>query len=201
VQEYNSYGKSMLINESCLNSSKYLKKESIDLIITSPPYPNDLEYTRQTRLELYLLDFVSNMADVQRIKRKMTKGSTKLLFRESDSEKFVASINSIRNVSDAIYEETKDKNWGFDYPRMIREYFGDMYLCLKEYYPLMKEESHFLLVVGDQTIKGVFVPVCDILIELASEIGYKNCRKELHRVRRSTGHDIPLPEEIIILEK
>lgn len=201
VQQHNSYGKTTLINDSCLNSSKYLKKNSIDFIITSPPYPNDLEYTRQTRLELYLLDFVNNMDDVQKIKRKMTKGSTKLIFKESDSEKFIASDNTIRSISDAIYEMTKDKNWGFDYPRMIREYFGDMYLCLREYYMLMKEGSHFLLVVGDQTIKGVFVPVCDILIKLAYEIGYKNCRKELFRIRRSTGHDIPLPEEIIILEK
>ena len=42
------------------------------------------------------------------------------------------------NVSNCIYEQTKDKNWGFDYPRMVKEYFGDMYLCLKEYLPLMK---------------------------------------------------------------
>lgn len=201
VQQHNSYGKTTVINDSCINSSKYLKNNSVDFIITSPPYPNDLEYTRQTRLELYLLDFVNDMGDVQKIKKKMTKGSTKLIFKESDSEKFIASNEMIIDISNAIYEETKEKNWGFDYPRMIREYFGDMFLCLKEFYPLMKEGSHFLLVVGDQTIKGVFVPVCDILINLACEIGYRNCRKELFRIRRSTGHSIPLPEEIIILEK
>ena len=42
-----------IINDTCLNSRKYLDNDSIDFIITSPPYPNDLEYTRQTRLELY----------------------------------------------------------------------------------------------------------------------------------------------------
>jgi len=84
---------------------------------------------------------------------------------------------------------------------MVREYFGDMYLVMKNFYPLMKTPSHFLLVVGDQTIKGVFIPVCDILIELAQDIGFRNCRKEEFRIRRSTGHDIPLPEDIVILEK
>ena len=201
IQAHNSYGKTTLINETCLAAREYLENNSIDFIITSPPYPNDLEYTRQTRLELYLLDFVKSMDDIQKIKRKMAKGSTKLIFKESDSERFVEKFYSVKKVSSQIYEQTKEKNWGFDYPRMVREYFGDMYLCMQEFYPLMKSNSHFLLVVGDQTIKGVFIPVCDILIELAKEIGYKNCRKETFRIRRSTGHDIPLPEDIVILEK
>jgi len=201
VQKHNHYGKSTLINDTCLNASKYIQQETIDFIVTSPPYPNDLEYTRQTRLEMYLLDFVKTMDDVQKIKRKMVKGSTKLIFKESNSETYSNNFNSVKIVSDKIYEQTKDKNWGFDYPRMAREYFGDMYLCLKEFYPLMKPEGHFLLVVGDQTVKGVYIPVCDILIEMAQQLGYKNCRKELFRMRRSTGHNISLPEEIVIIEK
>jgi DNA modification methylase len=201
VQKHNHYGKSTLINDTCLNAPKYIKPKSIDFIITSPPYPNDLEYTRQTRLEMYLLDFVKSMDEVQQVKKKMVKGSTKLIFKESKSESFALKFNDVKIVSDKIYEQTKDKNWGFDYPRMVREYFGDMYLCLKEFYPLMKKNSHFLLVVGDQTVKGVYIPVCDILIEMAQEIGYRNCRKELFRMRRSTGHNVLLPEEIVIIEK
>lgn len=201
VQKHNHYGKSKLINDTCLNASKYIKSNAINFIVTSPPYPNDLEYTRQTRLEMYLLDFVKNMDDVQQIKKKMVKGSTKLIFKESKSEVFVLKFNDVKIVSDKIYEQTKDKNWGFDYPRMVREYFGDMYLCMKEFFPLMKKNSHFLLVVGDQTVKGVYIPVCDILIEMAQEIGYRNCKKELFRMRRSTGHNILLPEEIVIIEK
>lgn len=201
IQKHNRYGKSTLINDTCLKAHKYFSNSSIDFIITSPPYPNDLEYTRQTRLELYLLDFVKNMEEVQKIKRQMVKSSTKLIFKESKSALFVDKFYEIKDISEKIYEQTKNKNWGFDYPRMVQEYFGDMYLCLKEFYPLMKKNSHFILVVGDQTIKGVLIPVGDILIKMAEGIGYKNCHKELFRIRRSTGHNIPLPEELVILEK
>ena len=190
-----------IINDTCLNAGKYLEKDSLDFLVTSPPYPNDLEYTRQTRLELYLLDFVKSMADVQKIKRKMVKGSTKLIYKDSDSATQIEQFKSVVEVSDLIYEQTKTKNWGFDYPRMVREYFGDMYLCLKEFLPLMKAGAHFLLVVGDQTIKGVYIPVCDILIEMAEKLGYSKGHKELFRIRRSTGHNIELPEEIVILKK
>ncbi len=201
IQQYNNFGRSKVINDTCLNIGKYIVQNSIDFIITSPPYPNDLEYTRQTRLELYLLDFVNNMADIQKLKRKMVKSSTKLIFKESDSAKAVQHFSEIGDVADRIYEQTKDKNWGFDYPRMVREYFGDMYLCMREIYPLITNGGHFLLVVGDQTVKGVLIPVGDILITLAKSIGYNNCRKELFRMRRSTNHKIPLPEEIVILQR
>ena len=55
VQQHNNYGTTRLITDTCLNATKYIDNDSIDFIITFPPYPNDLEYTRQTRLELYLL--------------------------------------------------------------------------------------------------------------------------------------------------
>ena len=196
-----SFPAAKLINDSCLNAGKYIAENSIDFLVTSPPYPNDLEYTRQTRLEMYMLDFVSSMEDVQQIKRNMVKGSTKLIYKESNSAENILQFDSVISISNQIYEQTKDKNWGFDYPRMVREYFGDMYLCMKEFLPLMKKEARFLLVVGDQTIKGIYIPVCDILIEMALELGYSDAFKELFRIRRSTGHNVDLPEEIVILKK
>lgn len=193
----NSFTEADLINDSCLNASKYIQENTIDFLITSPPYPNDLEYTRQTRLEMYMLDFVNSMDDVQKIKKTMVKGSTKLIYKDSNSAKYIEKFDSVKKVSEKIYEQTKDKNWGFDYPRMVKEYFGDMYLCLKEFLPLMKKGANFLLVVGDQTIKGVYIPVCDILIEMAYELKYSFATKELFRMIRSTGHSIDLPEEIV----
>lgn len=201
ITQKKEFPEAIIINDSCLNANKYIKPNTIDFLITSPPYPNDLEYTRQTRLELYMLDFVNSMDDVQRIKRTMVKGSTKLIYKESNSAKYVDDFKSVQNISKEIYAQTKYKNWGFDYPRMVKEFFGDMYICLKEFLPLMKTGSHFLLVVGDQTIKGVYIPVCNILIEMANKLGYSQASKELFRMRRSTGHNIDLPEEIVILEK
>ena len=38
---------------------------SVDAVITSPPYPNEKDYTRTTRLEMVLLGFVHNRAELQ----------------------------------------------------------------------------------------------------------------------------------------
>ena len=141
------------------------------------------------------------MNDVAQIKKKMVKSSTKLIFKESNSSKFVNNFDSIQNISDKISKKLKNKDWGWDYPRMVKEYFGDMYLCLKETKNVLKKNAKFILICGDQTIQGVYIPVCDILIEIAKQLGYSQTNKEKYRIRRSTGHEIPLPEDILILKK
>lgn len=173
----------------------------VDLIITSPPYPNDLEYTRQTRLELYMLGFVKNMSDVKNLKKKMVKGSTKLIFKEDKIIDSIQDIKSIKLISNQVKENLKDKNWGFDYPRMIEQYFSDMWICMENYYNTLVNGGTCILVVGDQTSKGVLIPVAEILEEIGQKIGYKQAKIELHRNRRSSGHDIPIPEENLILTK
>ncbi|EKD34567.1 MAG: hypothetical protein ACD_75C02278G0005 [uncultured bacterium] len=46
-----------------------LEPQSIDAVITSPPYPNEKDYTRTTRLELVLLGFVKNKVELQALKK------------------------------------------------------------------------------------------------------------------------------------
>lgn len=201
IQKINfDFGKTIVYTDDCRKSSNFIKKSSVDFIITSPPYPNDLEYTRQTRLDMFLLDFVKNLDDVQKIKRNMVKGSTKLLFKESDSAKFVEKFSSVQEVAKKIEKALDNKNWGWDYPRMIKEYFGDMYLAMKEFRTILKPNAYAQLVVGDQTYKNILIPVSKILVEIARDLEYSSAEIELFRVRRSTSHNIPLNEEIVILK-
>jgi len=200
-QKFNAYGKTKIFNKSATETNSFIDANSINFIITSPPYPNDLEYTRQTRLELYLLDFVKNMDDVQKLKKTMIKGSTKLIYKEDNWSEYIKKFKAVQEVADQIKEALSDKDWGFDYPRMIREYFGGMYVCLNEFYKVMKKDSYNLQVVGDQTYKNIVIPVGKIFVEMAKDIGYSDAHIELFRTRRSTTHDIPLPEEIVIIKK
>lgn len=194
------YGKSKIYNKDCRKATSFIKKESVDFIITSPPYPNDLEYTRQTRLELFLLDFVENLNDVRKIKHNMVKGSTKLIYKKSSSAKYVKSFSSVQDVAEKLESAFANKNWGWDYPRMVREYFGDMFIVLQKMKYVMKPDSYSLYVVGDQTYKNVLIPVGKILEEFALSLGYSDAKIELFRVRKSTIHNTPLNEEIVILK-
>ena len=46
-----------------------LEPNSIDAVITSPPYPNEKDYTRTTRLESVLLGFIRDKAELKALKR------------------------------------------------------------------------------------------------------------------------------------
>ena len=82
----------------------------------------------------------------------------------------------------------------------IKEYFGDMYLAMKEFKIILKPNAYALLVVGDQTYKNIIIPVGKIFVEIAKDLGYSSTDIELFRVRRSTIHSISLNEEIVILK-
>jgi len=174
---------------------------TVDLIFTSPPYPTDIEYTRQTRAELYFLDFIASMDDVRAIKKRMVRGSPKNIYKTDNNERLVAGYSAIQEVSAAIHEMTKDKNWGWDYARMVREYFGDMHACLQECLRVLKPGGWALLVVGDQTCKGVRIPVTDVLHQIGLDLGFTDSYVETVRERRSTTHSMSLPENIVALRK
>jgi hypothetical protein len=61
-----------------------LSPESVHAVITSPPYPNEKDYTRTTRLESVMLGFINSKADLRTFKQQLcartrawsTKGMT-----------------------------------------------------------------------------------------------------------------------------
>jgi len=174
---------------------------SVDLVFTSPPYPTDIEYTRQTRAELYFLGFIEDMDDVRAIKKAMVRGSPKNIYKDDNNERLVAGYTEIQEVSAAIDETLKGKNWGWDYARMVREYCGDMLICLRELHRVLKPGGWALLVVGDQTCKGVMIPVTDLLLQIGRDLGFGEHYIEQVRDRRSTTHSMSLPENILALRK
>ena len=175
--------------------------DSVDLVFTSPPYPTDIEYTRQTRAELYFLGFIEDMDDVRAIKKAMVRGSPKNIYKSDDNERLVAGYPRIQAVSAAVHEKLRGKNWGWDYARMVREYFGDMLLCLQELHRVLRPGGWALLVVGDQTCKGVMIPVTDILLKIGQDLGFGDHYIEQVRERRSTTHSMSLPESVLALRK
>jgi DNA modification methylase len=182
-------------------AKNYLERfnNKVDLVITSPPYPNDLEYTRQTRLELYLLNCVKNMSEVKLIKQNMMKGSTKLIFKDDKINNLIENTRSISRAMKEIKTNLKDKNWGFDYPKMVGMYFSNTLTALTNIKKKLIKNGKCLYVVGDQRIKGIKIPVTEITCELAEIVGFKSTEIKIHRNRRSTTHNFDIPEKIAIL--
>lgn len=186
--------------------SKYFDSESVDLMITSPPYPGDHEYTKHTRLELIFMGYASNIQEFRTIKKRMIRGSTTNIYKDDIDRKYVEHFNSIHEITSLIDERLKADNAtsGFEklYVRLVWEYFGGMYRTLKEAKKVLKKGGKIVLLVSDShAFKMVHIQTAKILSEIGLDIGYKNSKIELWQDKVSTSHKYHLRENIITLTK
>ncbi len=67
-----------------------LRPGSIDAVITSPPYPNEKDYTRTTRLESVLLGFIKSKDDLRRLKQSLVRSNTRSVYKSDTDDRVVA---------------------------------------------------------------------------------------------------------------
>jgi excisionase family DNA binding protein len=171
------------------------------LAVTSPPYLNNLDYTMQTRMELFFLRFVDSMAELRNLRKTMVVCDAKAMYKDIKDSEEVADVQSIQQIAAALREAHKEKNWGWDYPFMTTQYFGGMFKTLKAVKPLLKRRARFILIVGESAHSGIKVPVPDILAELGERVGYQFEEINVLRRRRSSSHNYELRESEVILRK
>lgn len=169
------------------------------LAIGSPPYLNNLDYTMQTRLELFFLGFVNDMEDLKKLRKRMMICDAKASYKEVEDWKRVEDVSSVVAISKEIDDKLGDKGWGWDYGRMTRNYFGGLLRAMESVKPMLAPGAKLVLILGESAHAGVLVPVPDIAAELGRVAGY--CRTEVKslRTRRSSSHSISLNESAVVL--
>jgi excisionase family DNA binding protein len=171
------------------------------LAITSPPYLNNLDYTMQTRMELFFLGFVNDMQQLREIRKAMVACDAKAVYKDVKDSPEVRDVNSVQRIAEDLREAHKDKNWGWDYAYMTTQYFGGMAKALRATKRLLKRGARFVLVVGESAHSGVKIPVPDILAELGERCGYRFEDRNVLRHRRSSSHKHQLVECELVLRR
>jgi hypothetical protein len=208
VQRLDSTGQAEVIEGDARACGRVLRKSgisSVDFVITSPPYPTEKDYTRQTRLELVFLGYVHGRTSLQRVKKAMVRSHSKGIYKADDDGQYVADVPEVQAIADELREKVADKTYGFAkvYPRIIEEYFGGMHRHLESLFTVLRKGGRCAYVVGDQrTYLRTYTPTGEILALLAERIGYRVSNTLVWRVRKgTTGSGKPIKEEIVLLEK
>ena len=169
------------------------------LAVTSPPYLNNLDYTMQTRLELFFLGFVTDMLDLRRLRKRMLICDAKAMYPEIEDSLLVAGHPAIDAVCAALQERHAGKNWGWDYAWMVAQYFGGMQRVLAGTRAALAPGAPLVLVTAESAHSGVLVRVPAITAELGEALGYRVESIETLRMRRSPSHAITLAESAVTL--
>ena len=194
--------KALLGDARCV--SQILKSKSIDAVITSPPYPNEKDYTRTTRLESVMLGFVTNRGELRSLKKNLIRSNTRGVYKDDDDDKWVARHPKIQRIANSIEKRRKElgKNSGFEklYGRVTRLYFGGMARHLADLRYVLKPGANLAYVVGDQaSYLRIMIRTGALLAEVAESLGYQFVRTDLFRTRFATATKEQLREEVVVL--
>jgi DNA modification methylase len=182
-----------------------LKPNSIDAVITSPPYPNEKDYTRTTRLESVLLGLINDEADLKALKRGLVRSNTRNVYKEDDDDAWVVDNAEIQKLAEAIEARRIElgKTSGFErlYARVTKLYFGGMARHLADLRVLLRPGAQLAYVVGDQaSYLRIMIRTGQLLADIAQQLGYEVTSIDLFRTRLATATKEQIREEVVVLK-
>lgn len=177
---------------------------SVDAVITSPPYPNEKDYTRTTRLESVILGLIRSKDELQHLKKSLVRSNTRGVYKKDSDDALVADNAEIQRIAEEIESRRIElgKTSGFErmYPRVTKLYFGGIYRHLANLRPFLRKGARLAYVVGDQaSYLRVMIRTGNLLADIARKIGYKVESIDLFRTRLSTATKDQLREEVVVL--
>lgn len=181
-----------------------LHPRSIDAVFTSPPYPNEKDYTRTTRLESVVLGLIKSKEDLRSIKQGLLRSNSRNVYKHDDDDRWVAHNAEIQTLAAEIEQRRIElgKTSGFErmYARVTRHYFGGMARHLAELRPFLKPGAYLGYVVGDQaSFFQVLLQTGRLLADIAAELGYEVVGIDLFRTRLATATKQQMREEVVVL--
>lgn len=151
------------VGSALLRNSYRIKKESVDLILTSPPYCSAVEYDRRHMFEHYWLGFLKNDDDVRRLRRGYI-GRRHYVYGNAEelAEGLPKDVRSrlFRSLGAVLNTENERA-------RAIVRYFLDMsqwFELAKEY---LRPGGHLILVIGNSTVRGNPIHTSRLLVKMA----------------------------------
>jgi tRNA G10 N-methylase Trm11 len=183
---------------------RLLKPGSISAVITSPPYPNEKDYTRTTRLESVVLGFIKNKEDLKELKRQLLRSNTRTVYKSDDDDRWVASHQEIQRIAEAIEARRIQlgKTSGFErlYHRVTKLYFGGMARHFTQLCEVLRPGAYLAYVVGDQaSYLRVMIHTGQLLADVAKSLGFEVVGIDLFRTRLATATKEQLREEVVVL--
>jgi DNA modification methylase len=182
-----------------------LQGAAFDTVVTSPPYPNEKDYTRAVRLELVLLGFVRNREQLQRLKRQFLRSNSRNIYVGDTDDQHIQGMDRVEELAHQIETRRLElgKTSGFErmYHKVVRHYFGGMAQHLRSLSAVLRPGACCAYVVGDQaSFFLIHIHTAEILGEIAASLGYEVLGIDLWRERRATASGALLREEVLLLQ-
>jgi 16S rRNA G966 N2-methylase RsmD len=198
------YPESRVFQADAREIDQIIEPKSINAVFTSPPYPNEKDYTRTTRLETVLLGFIRTKQDLRDLKKGLVRSNTRGVYKADEDDKWIENYPEIFRIAEEIERRRVElgKTSGFErlYGRVTKLYFGGMARHLAGLRTVLRPGAYLGYVVGDQaSYLRVMIRTGKLLAEIAQSLGYELVRIDLFRTRFATATKQDLREEVVVL--
>ena len=175
-----------------------LEKNSIGMVITSPPYMSAQKYMRSTRLESLWLGLL-NESEIASIDKK-TIGSERISVKFEDVSPI--DIKDIDTLALNVYMKHPERG------KIFAKFFHDMKIVFRQLNYVLKPKGKIILIVGANKVLGQEIDTPKLLSRVAEEESFKTIgclvdeirSRGIMTKRHETGGLIK-NEYILILEK
>ena len=177
-----------------------IPNNSVDLVITSPPYLNSRDYTDSYIVELWLLDFVNNYEDLKQLRNRTLHSHVQVKIGETPYPK----LSRLEMIITSLLANS-EKFWNKELGNMVKGYFADMDSLLAQLALKMKKGKRGYLNVANSAYYGIVIPVDEIIGEIAEMRGFRVIEiREARRIKPSSQQNALidfLRESVVVIEK
>jgi len=150
-----------------------LRPQSVNGIITSPPYLNAIDYMRGHKLTLVWLGYrIKTLSLIRSVSVGAERGTDRS--RYDVIERVIARLGNIEQLPKAQQ-------------KMIDRYVMDLHAAALSAHRVLKNGGHAVFVVGNSCLRGVFIENSRALEEVATSVGFRlvaSDERELPALRR-----------------
>jgi len=206
-----------VINQSIFKCRDHLAPESIDMIVTSPPYLNNYHYNRNTRPQLYWLGFASSPEDLRHLEES-NFGKFWQTVREQPCLDLLPELRKtdIAESLDRLRKLNNEKGiyGGNGWANYAAAYFNDCYSFAQAIKYALKPDAFSIVVIGNSILQGVMIPTDRYFAQIAESVGLELVAIDIPRatrvgnsiiqsdVRVAKAHDShQLYEAVVVLRK
>lgn len=177
----------------------FVPDNSIDLIITSPPYLNSRDYTDIYMLELKMLGLINNYEELKNLRKKTLRSHVQVKHGSLKTLEIPILEECI-----ALIEENKDVFWNTDLLNMIKGYFIDIDFLFSVFKQKMQQDKYIYFNVANSAYYGVEIVVDEIICQIAEKHGFNvlEIRKarDLKTSSQQSGTIKSLRESVIVIK-
>lgn len=178
-------------------------RRKFGLIIYSPPYPNNFDYSEVYKCELWLVGFISSYREWLQLRRRTLRSHPSCNF---PSTSYLRDSSTCRDIYRLVEQAARCTDIG-GYaqkcaPKVIRGYFDDLFQSLQQQINRLAYGGYIICVVGNSQHGNLHIPADTLIAKIGQGLGLELveiCVAKLRMSRNQQGRK--LRESLVVFRK